>query len=85
MAGARSRFNQGVVDAVVDPSTFLPLASPSDSPCLRAPWDACVLVLEVSFSDDRRPFCKTMGGSTECFTPTVPPTRHLGAPRMRSN
>ena len=35
--GARSRFNQGVVDAAVDPSTFLPLASPSDPLCLRAP------------------------------------------------
>ena len=62
MDGARSRFNQGVVDATVDPSTFLPLPSPSDPLCLRAPWDARVWVLEVSFSDDRRLFGKTPGG-----------------------
>ena len=50
------------MDAAVDPSTFLPLASPSDPLCLRAPWDARVWVLEVSFSDDRRLFGKTPGG-----------------------
>ena len=59
MDGACLRFNQGVVDAAVDPSTFLPLAS---SLCLRAPWDARVWVLEVSFSDDRRLFGKTPDG-----------------------
>ena len=61
MDGARSRFNQGDVDAAVDHSTFLPLASPSDPLCLRAPWDASVWVTEVS--DGRRLFGKTPGGA----------------------
>ena len=62
MDGARSRFNQGVVDAAVDPSTFLPLASPSDPKCLHEPSDARVLVLKGSFGDDRRQFGKTPEG-----------------------
>ena len=37
---------------MVDPSTFLPMAFPSGSMCMRVPWDACVWILAVSFSAD---------------------------------
>ena len=52
-------WGQGAVDAALDPSSYLPLASPNDPLCLRAPWDAHVWVLEVFFTDNRRPFGKT--------------------------
>ena len=42
----------------MDPSTFLPLASASNPLCVRAPWDAPVWVMEVSFSNDSRLFGK---------------------------
>ena len=53
-----SQFNRGVVDAAMDPSTFLPVASSSGPLCLRTPWNARVWVLEMSLNDDRRLFGK---------------------------
>ena len=70
MDRARSWFNPCVVNAALDPSTFLRRVSSTELLCLRARWDACVLVLEVSFRDDCRPV-------TGIFTP---PTTRVGRP-----